>query len=62
MNIFIMTGYANNDVCVFGWDDWDFIAILVLLVVFAFGTDILNRILDFLETYSKGKLVMKLMF
>ena len=20
-----MTGYANNDVCVFGWDDWDFI-------------------------------------
>jgi hypothetical protein len=28
MNIFIMTGYANNDVCVFGWDDWDFIAIL----------------------------------
>jgi hypothetical protein len=71
MNIFIMTGYANNDVCVFGWDDWDFIAILVLINETKSAncvkderrlsrlSDILNRILDFLETCSKGKLVMR---
>ena len=40
MNIFIMTCYANNDVCVFGRDNRDFITVFILLVVFAFGNDI----------------------
>jgi hypothetical protein len=42
VDVFIMTDHANNNVIVFGRDNRDFIAILVLLVVFAFafGNDI----------------------
>jgi hypothetical protein len=43
VDVFIMTDHANNNVIVFGRDNRDFITVFILLVVFAFGKQYVNR-------------------